>query len=233
MASSVSILSTKTLEPRLIEKAAVEGIQIDCQPFIKIVPALTESVQQQIDKLVQSHAYVALTSVNAVVILSDYLGDKRLDWTVFCISGQTLEAAKSRLNGVEILDCAETGEKLAAKIKTHSRVKELVFFGSNIRTPALAIGLAGSGISLREIFLYKTEQGPVKISKDYNGVLFFSPSAVNSFFSENGAGDKTTFFAIGTTTATALSGYGDQVITSNEPSQESVINKLIEYYNRP
>lgn len=233
MANSVSILSTKTLDPVLIEKAAVQGIQIDCQPFINIVPDLTENVKQQIDQIAQTAAYVALTSVNTVTILSDYLGAKPLHWKVFCISGQTLEAVKSRLNGAEILDIAENGELLAAKIKKHTGINELVFLGSTIRTPALANGLAGSGIILKEIFLYKTEQAPVKIDRDYNGVLFFSPSAVSSFFSENITDDKTTFFVIGTTTAKALSAYCSHVITSDEPSQESVINKLIEYYNRP
>lgn len=232
MADSISILSTRAIDQALIEKAAVRRIQIDCHPFISIVPNLTEEVKQQLEQLVQSAAHVALTSVNSVTILSDYLGGRPVNWKVFCISGPTCEAAKNRLSGIEILDVAETGEQLAARIKTRNEIKELVFLGSNIRTPALANGLTGSHISLAEIFLYKTEEVQVKVSKDYNGILFFSPSAVRSFFSENTIADKTTPFTIGTTTATALSTYTNKAVISEQPSQDSMINKLIEYYNK-
>jgi uroporphyrinogen-III synthase len=80
--------------------------------------------------------------------------------------------------------------------------------------------------------VYKTEEVPVKVSKDYNGILFFSPSAVRSFFSRNTIGDKTTPFTAGTTTANALSTYTNKVVISEHPSQASMINKLIEYYNK-
>jgi uroporphyrinogen-III synthase len=231
MGNSISILSTKALDNALIEKAAQQGIRIECQSFIRTIPNLTDEIKEQLDVITQREAYVALTSANTVTILSEYL-DRVLNWKLFCISGQTHEAVKNKLAGLQVLDTAETGGQLAEKIKAQSEIKEVIFLGSNIRTPGLKNGLADSRISLTEIFLYKTEPTPVKIDKKYSGILFFSPSAVKSFFSGNTTPDTATFFTIGTTTANALSGYTNEVITSEQPSQESLINKLIEYYNK-
>lgn len=37
-------------------------------------------------------------------------------------------------------------------------------------------------IAVKEIIVYQTNEIPVKVDEKYNGILFFSPSAVKSFF---------------------------------------------------
>jgi uroporphyrinogen-III synthase len=70
-----------------------------------------------------------------------------------------------------------------------------------------------------------------KIVQHYQGILFFSPSAVTSFFSKNTIDRQTILFAIGETTAGTLRMYTDNtIITGSEPAQENLVNAMILYY---
>ena len=40
-------------------------------------------------------------------------------------------------------------------------------------------------LSVDEVIVYKTIETPKVLTKQYDGILFFSPSAVKSFFSKN------------------------------------------------
>ena len=69
-------------------------------------------------------------------------------------------------------------------------------------------------------------------SNEYFGILFFSPSAVQSFFSKNKVADKTILFAIGNTTANEIKKYStNKIIISDEPGKENLVTKMIEYFN--
>ena len=63
-----------------------------------------------------------------------------------------------------------------------------------------------------------------------DGILFFSPSGVESYFKLNSIKDETCF-CIGETTAEALENKKvKNIIISEKPSVESVITQVIEYY---
>jgi len=80
--------------------------------------------------------------------------------------------------------------------------------------------------------VYQTLATPHKIQKDYFGVLFFSPSAVQSFFSKNKVKDRTILFAIGNTTANEIKKYSNnKIIISDEPGKENLVQKMIEYFS--
>ena len=64
--------------------------------------------------------------------------------------------------------------------------------------------------------------------KNYDGILFFSPSAVNSFFSLNKINEQTQIFAIGKTTADAIHKHTKREITIAEiPSEENMVDQVI------
>ena len=80
--------------------------------------------------------------------------------------------------------------------------------------------------------MYQTIATPHKIDKEYFGILFFSPSAVQSFFSKNKVCEKTILFAIGNTTANEIKKYStNKIIISDEPGKENLVTKMIEYFN--
>src|SRR5450759_2557524 len=75
--------------------------------------------------------------------------------------------------------------------------------------------------------------GEEKISrKNYDGILFFSPSAVNSFFSLNKINEQIQIFAIGKTTADAIhQQINKDLIIAETPGEEDMIEKVISYFS--
>ena len=57
---------------------------------------------------------------------------------------------------------------------------------------------------MEEVIVYHTIENPHPLNTDYDGVIFFSPSAVNSFFTDNKPGEKVIFYTMGDTTANEI-----------------------------
>ena len=86
-------------------------------------------------------------------------------------------------------------------------------------------------IEVTEVVVYETLETPKVVDKTYDGILFFSPSGVDSFFSNNSIDDKTILFAIGNTTAEAIKKYSDnKIIISDKTGKEMLITKAVEYF---
>ena len=83
---------------------------------------------------------------------------------------------------------------LAEKIIPEINDREVIFFCGNLRRNDLPDALRQKGITVREITVYQTSLTPVTIEKEYDAVLFFSPSAAESFFSKNSLPAKTVLF---------------------------------------
>jgi uroporphyrinogen-III synthase len=63
--------------------------------------------------------------------------------------------------------------------------------------------------------------------------LFFSSSAVESFFSANYINNNLIFFAIGNTTANTIrQKTNNKVIISEQPGKEALVRKMITYFNK-
>ena len=81
-----------------------------------------------------------------------------------------------------------------------------------------------------EIEVYQTVLTSHKVEARHNGILFFSPSAVESYLKENKIDNKTCF-CIGYTTAETLKGKTENIIIASQPKIENVIAEVIKYYN--
>jgi uroporphyrinogen-III synthase len=86
-------------------------------------------------------------------------------------------------------------------------------------------------IPFEEIEVYKTVLTPTAITSKPNGILFFSPSGVESYLKQNTITDETCF-AIGTTTAEALESITTNIIIANQPTVENVIIQCIKHYSK-
>src|SRR6185436_12065727 len=93
--------------------------------------------------------------------------------------------------------------------------------------------LRKNNIGVTEIVVYKTISTPQKIEKKYDGILFFSPSAVKSFFQANQLNDRTVLFAIGNTTANEIKNVSENKIVIGEtPDINTLLNKVISYFRK-
>ena len=230
------VLSTKGLNPLLVEKATENGIAIIKQDAIRIRTIQTKEKWDEITRVLQStFSYAVFTSSNGVdavkKYLSNYVNYLPVQWKIFCISGRTRELLEkdSELFG-SIEGTAPNGVELAAVI-LNSGVKDLLFFSGNRRRDELPSILQAAGVQVHEVVVYETINTPVKAPEEVDGVMFFSPSAVESFFSVNQLKENTVCFAIGSTTAASLELFTkNKVYSSKEPTQEALLNHVIDYF---
>lgn len=153
-------------------------------------------------------------------------------WQIACLSGKTLESVVSRFGADQVVYTAKNARELASAIITDGRFKEAIFFCALEHRPELPAALRQAGIRLAEIPVYKTVARPKAIDTIYDGVLFFSPSGVGSFFQLNRLPKGAVCFAIGETTAEAIKEYtGERIIISNTPSQEDLLRCVQFYYD--
>ena len=229
------VLSTKKLSPSLIEQAKQQGIAITEQEFIAIKPIWSEEKYQEVRKWAEAGiSHIAVTSANTADILNRYLHwdntVHQTGWKIFCISGKTKEHMLQHFQTNDIIATADYGKNLAQKIVEYG-VKEIVFFCGNKRRDELPAILKQHNIAVHEVVLYETIQVPSIATDDMGAVLFFSPSAVQSFFSVNQLKENTVCFAIGTTTADAIANYThNKVIVSEAPSQETLLAAVTNYF---
>jgi uroporphyrinogen-III synthase len=212
--NKINILSTKKLSRSTIEQAKEQGIDVIEHEFISVKPITTKETHAQIKAVVLTNKIsdVVFTSANAVAAIKTYLDKSEIqhvpDWNIFCISGKTKQALAQHIDPNKIIATAENALTLAKKIIEKNR-KEIIFFCGNRRKDDLPLTLKNAGISVREIVVYETIPTPHKLENDLEGILFFSPSAVISFFSANLLKKNINCFSIGSTTATLIKDFTD------------------------
>lgn len=232
------ILSTKKLLPVIIEEAKKKNIDITEKEFISVKPILTKENYEQIMFLVldKKKNCVVFTSANSVEVIKNYLHEGDIwylpNWDIFCLSGKTKDSLAPNFSTKKIIATAENAFALAQKIIEHG-IKEIVFFCGNKRRDELPNIIKNAGVNVHEIVVYETIETPSISTKDFDGILFFSPSAVKSFFSVNQLNKKIICFAIGDTTASAIKEYTENnIIISKSPTQEIMLEMVNSYFKK-
>ena len=91
--------------------------------------------------------------------------------------------------------------------------------------------LRAEGFKVNEWIVYRTLLTPRKTERVYTGIAFFSPSAVESYFSLNTAADGVTLFAIGRTTAAAIQARCScPVIISDRPGKDALVRTMTDHF---
>jgi uroporphyrinogen-III synthase len=112
-------------------------------------------------------------------------------------------------------------------------VTDVVFFSGNLRRDDLPDQLKQHGVSVHELEIYKTHHRPVKVEGDFAGVIVFSPSAADSFFSLNQLNDSAVCFAIGDTTANEIRKHtSNRILVADFPRQENLISMVIDHFKK-
>ncbi len=229
--NKIQILSTRAVSQELIDRATEAGIEMEVISFIETEPIQSIEVQQEIEQALYQKTTVVFTSGNAVEAVAAALEGHQPEWEIFCLGRSTLDLVTRYFGPERIGGFADNALELAEAIIVTSDATEVIFFCGDLRRPELTNSLQQKGIEINEIVVYQTVLVPKKLVKHYDGVLFFSPSAVNSFFELNKAGERTIFFAIGKTTAAELKKKTtNKILVSEEPTKETVVEMAIEYY---
>jgi uroporphyrinogen-III synthase len=230
--AKLKILSTKSLRQETLDTASLHDIEIDELPFIITEPIKDEDLKNKLRGFLQQNITAVFTSKNAMLAFTQIVNGE-VPWKIFCI-GQATKKSVAKVFGEEkISGTADNASELAGIILQDAEIKKLVFFCGKQRREELPAKLSAAEIELEEIVVYETFETPKKISrKNYDGILFFSPSAVRSFFSLNKINKVIQIFAIGKTTSDAIQQHtSKKVIAAEISGEQNVIDTVISHFS--
>jgi uroporphyrinogen-III synthase len=221
MTKQINIVSTKKLLPNQKQLLLDANIQLIEEDFIK-----TTFLSPLLEGLGEA---LIFTSQNAVEsILQHPKCEDLKSKNVFSVGMKTKDLLTQ--NGFNVIAYTGYASDLAEIISLIYSKESYTFFCGNLRRDILPNTLKENGITFNEIEVYETNITSKKIKSKLDGILFFSPSAVESYLKLNTIKDETCF-CIGETTAEALQNKKvKNIIIADKPSVENVIAEVLEYY---
>jgi hydroxymethylbilane synthase len=204
----------KKLLPRTIEIHDSDFIKIR---FNRIAPKV---MKEEIENVV-------ITSQNGVdSILNSFTKNEIKFKNIFCVGRRTKKLIETSIGEVSFV--AKNAKQLAEYLAENLKNKEVTYFCSDIRMEILPAYLHQKNIQLNEIEAYKTMLSPLKIGDDVSGVLFYSPSGIESYLKKNDT-DRVAF-CIGESTADIAKKYFKNVQVSNSPDVESLLTLVKNHF---
>ncbi len=222
MTKQINILSTKKLLPNQKQEFLDANFTVIEEDFIE-----TNIKNFELSKINKN---LIFTSQNAVQsILQHPKCNELKSKNVFSVGMKTKDLLTE--NGFKVLAYTGYAADLAEIISLIYSKESYTFFSGNLRQEVLSNTLKENGITFNEIEVYETNLTQKKITNKLDGILFFSPSAVESYLKLNAIKEEMCF-CIGETTAESLENKKvKNIIIADKPSVENVIYEVIEYYN--
>lgn len=215
LVKEIQLFSTKKLsknqEDLLNNNIGVESSDFVKIRFNRIAPKV---VKNEIENVV-------ITSKNSVESLLNSFSAVELQFkNIYCVGRRTKKLIEQRVGKVK------HSEKNAANLATYLKNEltegdNVTFFCGDLRRDELPTALSEKGIELNEVEAYQAILDAVKLDDKVEGVLFYSPSTVQSYIQKN-TGDKIAF-CIGETTATEARKHFKEVQVAKVPTVESVL----------
>ncbi|MCV9932374.1 uroporphyrinogen-III synthase [Flavobacterium sp. LS1R47] len=220
MAKSIQILSTKVLSS--IQKQELQKANID------LVEANFIETQNKPFKIQDINENLIFTSQNAVhSVLSDPKSEELKSKNVFCVGLKTKILLSE--SGFNVIAYTGYAADLAEIITLIYANESYTFFSGNLRRETLPKALKDAGVKLNEIKVYETTLTPQKITSPVDGILFYSPSGIESYLKDNTIKNEKCF-CIGETTAEALEKITKNIIIADQPTVEDVIEDVLHEY---
>lgn len=224
MKEPIRILSTK--------KLLVNQKQFLLNANISLVEADFISIEQKKVAIETVNENLIFTSQNSVLSVVENLEQTETlellkKKNVFCVGMKTKGLLEE--NGFNVIAYTGYAADLAEIITLIYGKEKFTFFSGNLRRDTLPDALSEAKVVFNEIKVYETNLTPQKISGTFDGILFYSPSGIESYLKNNKIKNETCF-CIGTTTADALENITNNVVIANQPTIENVIIQCINFY---
>ena len=219
--SAARVFSTKSLSESQT-KLFHNNIASESSDFIKvrsnrIAPKVVKDVIEN----------VIITSKNGVEALLDNFTKEELNFkNIFCVGRRTKKMIQQKIGPVNHTE--KNAERLAEYLSKEMKGNSVTYFCSDLRLDTLSKILTENKIEVNEVEAYKTMYSPELVSESIDGMLFYSPSAVNSYLQKNTT-DKVAF-CIGASTAKEAQKYFEKVEVAQIPTVESVIELVNLHY---
>ncbi len=208
-----TVLSTKKLSESQRNLLLQAGIGMEEYDAIEV-----KKVDFEADGNIENAIITSQNTVKALV-------EKKVQIkNCFCVGEKTKSLLEA--NGYKVIAMTDYGKTLAEIIGAKFSNEKFTFFSGNMRRDELPTLLKEKNVACTEVKVYKTIIKPKTFDRRFDGVLFFSPSAVESFTKENKL-ENTTAFCIGITTAVVAKKYTNQIIIATKPTIENVIVQVV------
>ena len=169
------------------------------------------------------------TSQNAVEALLSNFDPSELDFTnIYCVGRRTKRLIEKRIGKVKHVE--NDAEKLANYLAENLKDTSITFFCGNKRRDELPTILAKNNVIVDEVECYQTALTPRKIEEKFNGILFYSPTGIESYLKDNSTSNNSVAFCIGETTGAEAKKHFEKVIISKVSTVESVLEAVNEYF---
>jgi uroporphyrinogen-III synthase len=218
---SSTILSTKILSPSQKSLVLNAGLQFVEYNAITIKYLNFESPKGVFDALI-------FTSQNGVRAFLNQKGKgPKSHRTVFCVGEKTKSLLEE--NGFQVLKTAPNAELLGSLIASDYGNLSFLLVNGNLRREELPSVLKQHQVLFEEVIVYETLLNPKLFKRNFDGVLFFSPSGAVSFFEKNKI--TGTAFCIGKTTAKEVQKHTEKYIIANKATVENVLVQAVKYFD--
>jgi uroporphyrinogen-III synthase len=218
MHNKIGILSTKKLRINQKQYLLNAGFAVSDTNFIDIIPILSN--EKNINNVL---IFTSQNTVNYSDKLIEYHKNKK----VVCVGDKTksLLVKKGFKNTISF----SSAEKVTEYLDRFLPNETFTFFCGKKRLNTISNYFIENKISFNEIVVYDTVLKSSKVTAKFDGLLFFSPSAVMSYLKENTITNETCF-CIGNTTARELKPLTKNIIIANQPTIENVIIQCINFF---
>ena len=220
MNKQISILSTKILLSNQKQALLNAGFSVTEVNFIK-----TENSDFDLKGIDDNLIFTSQNAAQSVLLHPKCSALKAKN--VFCVGIKTKALLEE--NGFNVDVYVDYASDLAEIITLIYSNESFTFFSGNLRKETLPKALKAAKVNFNEIQVYETTLTPQKIKTSVDGILFFSPSGVESYLKDNKIKNEICF-CIGETTASSLEKTTRNIIVADQPSVENVIEDVIEEY---
>lgn len=201
---------------------------IESEPFITfeyLMPSLW------MPKLPERADAWIFTSKKAVKSISPKIDELEIPRHIFAVGAKTAEKLEEL--GLKVSIPEEYNAATLATMMQELDLKEVIHFCGNLKAENLA-KLLGKSVNLTSVEVYQTKLTGHKMTdlNDFNGIVFMSPSAVESFSQQNAVSEEMKVFCIGPTTEAAANEAGMQnCITPEFSTLDSLMESIQTYFN--
>jgi len=210
----MAVLSTKILTKTQKELFNDSGMDVIDYDAISI-----EFLDFEAPQFVKNGIFTSQNAVRSI------LGKNIQISNAFCVGEKTKQLLEE--NGQNVVKMYEYASELAEFIQNNYQNEEFYFFCGNRRKEEIPSSFKNSKNTLFELKTYKTDLNSMKFDQKWDGILFFSPSGVQSYAAKNSLG-TTPVFCIGKSTAEeAKLHIKSPIYLADDTTIESVIKKAI------
>ena len=220
----MKLLSTKTLSSNIKDHLTKIGTSVVEHPLIEIHPLHLNNHKIQ--------SMLIFTSQNAVMLANknNALKNKIIGKKSFCVGEKTRELLEKF--DYNVIEMKENANELAHFLVEKYNKNSFSFFCGRKRRYEIESLFKKNNITIEIHELYDTLFINKKFKSHFDGIIFFSPSSVLSFFENNKWPKDSHGFCIGKSTAETLKKYTTNYSEAKHPNEDQLLQTIINYFSK-